>query len=70
MVDSFTLNESSAFPTGGQFILGQKMDDFTGKFEAEESFSGKITLFDVWDSILSHNSINSIANCNSKDFVI
>jgi hypothetical protein len=60
------INSSSVFQNGGQLILGQKVDDFTGIFEAEESFSGKITSFNVWDSILSQNNITSLSNCNCK----
>jgi len=53
------VNTTSGFPVGGNFILGQKMDDFTGIFEAEESFSGMITSFNVWDHLLNESSINS-----------
>ncbi len=60
------MNTTSGFPVGGNFILGQKMDDFTGIFEAEESFSGMITSFNVWDHLLNESSINSTVTCNCK----
>ena len=66
MVHNFTINATSGFPVGGNFILGQKVDDFTGIFETEESFSGEISSFNVWDSLLNESTINSIAICNSK----
>ena len=48
----------------GQLVLGQKVDDFSGKYEIKISFSGKITAFNIWNSVLANTAIAGIANCS------
>ena len=50
---------------GGSLIIGQEQDGnlFSGKFNAEEAFSGYITQVEVWNIELTAKEIYDIGNC-------
>jgi hypothetical protein len=63
---NFSVENSTSFPVGGKFTLGQITDDVTGGFETEKSFSGKIAAFDVSNSVLTDAEILKVAKCNGN----
>ena len=47
----------------GFLILGQHQDILGGGFEPQETYSGFISSFNMWDSILTLSQIQSISQC-------
>ena len=62
-VHNFSVENSTSFPVGGLFTLGQITDDVTGSFEIKKSFTGKIAAFDVSNSVLADADILKVAKC-------
>lgn len=67
--------QSSTLPTetglgsllgGGNLVLGQRQSPLTSGYEIEESYSGKLTEVNVWNTVLSDTDISGIASCTSK----
>lgn len=56
----------SNFLGGGQLVLGQRLDSLTLNYELEESYSGKLSQFHIWNSIVTNTDIASLANCQGK----
>ncbi len=54
------------FPGGGQLVLGQRLDSLTLGYELEESYSGKLTQFHIWDSIVTNADIANLASCQGN----
>ncbi|KAG9480843.1 hypothetical protein GDO78_010226 [Eleutherodactylus coqui] len=52
---------TSRSPIGPQIsvILGQEQDSFGGKFEASQSFVGEMSDVNMWDHVLSTNTISN-----------
>ena len=56
--------------SGGSLIFGQEQDGqpnteiFDPKFDMKQSFSGRMTQVEIWNTVLSHVEIKSLAMCN------
>ncbi|KAL7887762.1 hypothetical protein AOLI_G00054830 [Acnodon oligacanthus] len=47
---------------GGAVILGQDPDDFTGKFDENQSFVGEISDVNMWDFVLTGDQIRNFSD--------
>ena len=47
-------------------MLGQDQDSLGGDLDAEQSFSGKIGYFNMWDRILTEAEIVDIHTCRTE----
>ena len=61
----FPVEKFAAFPNKGVFIVGQDNDAkyYGGAFNAKQSFSGRITQMEIWNTVLPPNDIEQIARC-------
>ena len=50
--------------SGGRVILGQDPDSFLGDFQAEQSFVGEIFAVDMWDRVLSPDTVQQLSTGN------
>uniref|UniRef100_A0A8C4QB26 Neuronal pentraxin IIb n=1 Tax=Eptatretus burgeri TaxID=7764 RepID=A0A8C4QB26_EPTBU len=50
---------------GGMLILGQEQDHIGGQFDAIQAFVGELADFQLWDRVLPHSDLISIANCST-----
>ncbi|XP_076231899.1 sushi, von Willebrand factor type A, EGF and pentraxin domain-containing protein 1 isoform X3 [Calliopsis andreniformis] len=50
----------------GTVVIGQEQDRVGGGFSESESFLGKLTLIDIWDSILTEANIEQLFNSCEK----
>ena len=72
MLDSIILKKDEYLPlySGGSLIFGQEQDGqpnteiFDPKFDMKQSFSGRLTQVEIWNTVLSHVEIKSLALCN------
>ncbi|KAL7887763.1 hypothetical protein AOLI_G00054840 [Acnodon oligacanthus] len=48
--------------SGGAVILGQDPDDFTGKFDENQSFVGEISDVNMWDFVLTGDQIRNFSD--------
>ena len=70
-VDTLYVNKDNYLPIygNGSLVLGQEYDglankkDFEPVFDALQSFSGKISQVEMWNTILSPVEIQKLANC-------
>jgi len=51
-------------------LMGQETDNSWGKRLIDQSFSGEITLFNLWNSELSQEDIEELYSCSSIAKVI
>ncbi|XP_053367705.1 neuronal pentraxin-2b isoform X2 [Clarias gariepinus] len=49
----------------GVLILGQEQDVVGGRFDATQAFVGELSHFNMWDRVLRHVDISTMANCSS-----
>lgn len=49
-----------AIRSGGKVIIGQDPDKYMGDYDARQSFVGEITDINMWDSVLSTNTIQDM----------
>lgn len=56
----------TAFPGGGKLVLGQLQSVDTLGFDIVSSFSGKISWFNIWNSVISDPEIEFYSECTSK----
>lgn len=47
---------------GGKVIIGQDPDVYVGDFDANQSFVGEVCDVNVWDSVLSDNTIKDMSS--------
>jgi hypothetical protein len=61
-------NSSTFTPmqSDGVLVLGQDQDLVGGGFEADQSFSGAIAQFGMWDRQLTLKEISTLSECNSE----
>ena len=52
-------------PTEVFLVLGQEQDSFGGGTETHQSYSGFISLFDIWSYVLKMATLNKIDSCKS-----
>jgi hypothetical protein len=50
----------------GMFILGQEADSLGGGYDSDESFSGRISEFNVWSYPLEADTINDLYKCQTN----
>ncbi|XP_047482401.1 uncharacterized protein LOC125034558 [Penaeus chinensis] len=50
--------------TNGSLVLGQETDMVGGGFQAEQSFSGIITAFNLYSRALSQEEVHALGNCS------
>lgn len=50
--------------TNGSLVLGQETDMVGGGFQAEQSFSGVVTAFNLYSRALSLEEVHALANCS------
>ena len=52
----------------GAFVLGQEQDSFGGDFSSAESYQGKISQFNLWNTRLNDTQISNIMySCHDVD---
>jgi len=56
----------SGFPGGGRLVLGQLQSVDTPGFDIVSSFSGKISWFNIWNSVISEPEIQFYSDCTSN----
>ncbi|XP_026669674.1 sushi, von Willebrand factor type A, EGF and pentraxin domain-containing protein 1-like [Ceratina calcarata] len=60
------LAKGSPLQGNGTFVIGQEQDRIGGGFSESESFVGKLTLLDVWNSVLTVTDVNQLFNSCEK----
>lgn len=50
----------------GTFVIGQEQDRIGGGFSELESFLGKLTLLDIWSTVLAAKDIKYLLNTCKK----
>ena len=45
------------------FVLAQEQDGIRSKYDPLQSFWGKLTELNIWNTILDQRNISSMANC-------
>ncbi|XP_033211055.1 sushi, von Willebrand factor type A, EGF and pentraxin domain-containing protein 1-like isoform X2 [Belonocnema kinseyi] len=56
------LSNRTAIKGNGILIVGQEQDKFGGDFSESESFIGKITLLNIWNSVLDSKTIQTFSS--------
>ena len=60
-----TVWEGSNNVEGYAFIIGQEPDEIKGKYSLDQLFKGSITELNIWDTILSDDTIMKLSTCAS-----
>nr|XP_031840166.1 sushi, von Willebrand factor type A, EGF and pentraxin domain-containing protein 1-like isoform X1 [Nomia melanderi] len=60
------LAKKTAIQGNGTLVIGQEQDRIGGGFSESESFLGKITLLDVWDTVLSATDVKHLFSTCDK----
>lgn len=50
----------SFWPANGSLVIGQEQDRLGGGFSESEAFLGKLSLLDMWDTVLDENNITTL----------
>lgn len=66
ILEAKTFNKSSDLEGGGVLILGQDQDSLGGGFEQQKSYSGSISLFNLWNESLNSSEIKAMKDCNNE----
>ncbi|XP_051978214.1 neuronal pentraxin receptor-like [Xyrauchen texanus] len=49
--------------SGGMLVLGQEQDTLGGRFDASQALVGELSLFNLWDRVLSPTEVAALAAC-------
>ncbi|XP_051549693.1 neuronal pentraxin receptor-like isoform X2 [Myxocyprinus asiaticus] len=49
--------------SGGVLVLGQEQDTLGGRFDASQALVGELSLFNLWDRVLSPTEVAALATC-------
>ncbi|XP_016112096.1 neuronal pentraxin receptor-like [Sinocyclocheilus grahami] len=49
--------------SGGVLVLGQEQDTLGGRFDASQALVGELSLFNLWDRVLSPTEVAALAAC-------
>ncbi|XP_060818726.1 sushi, von Willebrand factor type A, EGF and pentraxin domain-containing protein 1-like isoform X1 [Bombus pascuorum] len=60
------LSKGSSIQGNGTFVIGQEQDRVGGGFSELESFLGKLTLLDIWSTVLAAKDIKHLFNTCEK----
>ncbi|CAL4066552.1 unnamed protein product, partial [Meganyctiphanes norvegica] len=60
-----TLGEIKIY-LNGSVVLGQETDSFKGGFQAAQSYSGFITMFNLYDRVLAADEVSQLASCTNN----
>ncbi|XP_031369830.1 sushi, von Willebrand factor type A, EGF and pentraxin domain-containing protein 1-like isoform X3 [Apis dorsata] len=60
------LAKETSIEGNGTFVIGQEQDRIGGGFSESESFLGKLTLLDIWSTVLAAKDIKHLLNTCEK----